>query len=67
MFFEMFIVFLKRAELLKETKAERCPGVLRFQRKLHQAACFTCKALVQSKFHQGAHLDVKDSQVRGLK
>ena len=59
MLFEMFIVFLKIVDLLKEMKAERCPDVLHFQPKLHQAARFTCKALVQSRFHQGMHLDVK--------
>ena len=49
MFFEMLIVFLKIAkDILKEMKAERCPSVLRFRRKLHQAARFTHKA----------HLDV---------
>ena len=47
----MFIVSLKTADLLKKVKTKRCPGVLRLQQKLHQAACFTRKALVQSKFH----------------
>ena len=60
------LVFLKIADLLKEMKAERCPGVLSFGRKLHQAAHFTCKVLLQSRFHQGTHLDVKGLEVRRI-
>ena len=40
--------------------------MLRFRRKLHQAARFTRKALVQSRFHQGTHLDVKSLELQGI-
>ena len=45
MLFEKFTAFLKIADLLKEMKAERFPGVLHFRPKLYQAAHFTHKAL----------------------
>jgi len=66
-FLEICTVLLKRAEaLLKDIKAGKCPGVLRLRRKLPQAARFMHRALTQSKFHQGTHLDVKALVVWGI-
>ena len=51
---------------MKDKNVEKCPGVLHLMRKLHQTARFTHKALAQSKFHPGTHLDVKGLMVRGI-
>lgn len=57
---------IKAVALLKIIKTVRCPGEFLFCLKVHQAACFMHRALVQSLFHQGTHFGVKGRVVQGM-